>query len=84
MKLIKYGTINSTQTISLDITLDPTKYILTLDCDTTVWTTYSESGGTRYMGGGAGAYVSSKSSTNVTITISHNVNCSYQIIQIED
>ena len=88
MKVLKYGTIKATSTIQLGVTLDPTKYMVNINTSgyrskdnnvgtdsthTYTWTDY-----------GQGAYLSDKTSTSCTITVSSGITASYEIIQIAE
>lgn len=100
MKVLKYGTISSTTTIPLGVTLDPSKYMV--DINTSAYESTPSTGTfvdyTRpadnagyYVKGygwsssyGQGAYLSAKTSTSCTITVSSGITASYEIIQIAE
>ncbi len=80
MKVLKYGTINQTTTIDLDEELDQNHYVVLLD---TASARYQLNAGYNSDSAiGQGAYLSAKTSTSCTITVSNSVNTSYQIVQI--
>lgn len=84
MKVLKYGTITSTTTVQLGVTIDPTKYIVNISTSNSgshdqTW------GGNNHTAHawGQGAWWSNKTSTSVKINVSE-VTASYEIIQISD
>lgn len=83
MKVLKYGIISGTQTISLGTTLDPSKYMVNLNVNG--YTYKAADGAVSWAYGyGQGAYVSAKTNTSVTIVVSSTLTASYEIIQIAD
>lgn len=82
MKVLKYGTITTSSTISLDVTLDPSKYFVLLNTNKYQYRqdqTYSVA-----YAYGNGAYISAKTSTSVTIAVDSGLTCSYEIVQISE
>lgn len=89
MKVLKHEVISSTTTISLGTTLDPSKYIVLINTNSYNSGRNMGNGDNSYatswaLGYGGGAYLSSKSSTSCTITVSSGITASYEIIQIAD
>lgn len=100
MKVLKYGTISATTTIQLGVTLDPSKYMVNINTSayasgashgTFVDYSGNTSGAGMYYKGygwsssyGQGAYLSAKTSTSCTITVSSGITASYEIIQIAE
>jgi len=97
MKVLKYGVLTSTsaddeQTITLGVTLDPSKYIVLLNSNSPVGNHYTTAeAGFKFLSAGTGAYVSAKTSTYVKIMINGlgnqtvtNRKVSYEIVQISD
>ena len=84
MMVLKTGTITSTTTISLGVTLSTSKYIVILD--TSAYTRQFDSGvsGFTIYGYGKGAYVSSRTTSSVKIEVTSGITCSYQIVQIAE
>ncbi len=76
--VIKYGTVTSSGTVSLGTTIPTDEYIVLLNYNGT----YQEASNAGAYGG-SGAYVSAKTSTSFTITMSTNVAVSYQVIRIK-
>ena len=83
MKVLAYGTTRGTKTISLGTTLDPSKYMVTLNTNGYAYTA-SDGAASWAYGYGQGAYVSAKTNTSVTIVVSATLTASYEIIQIAD
>ena len=100
MKVLKFGIISETTTIQLGVTLDPSKYRVSINTSayasgpsTGTFVDYSgnTSGGGMYYKGygwsssyGQGAYLSAKTSTSCTIAVSGGIIASYEIIQIAE
>lgn len=79
MKVLKHGTFSSTITINLDEPLDPSKYMVNIQGGGSGAYAINQAPWIERQGG---AYVSSKTSTSVTISCAGNWTWSYEIIQI--
>jgi len=89
MKVLKHGVITSTTNINLGTTVDVDKYIVNINTSSYSSGRQAMNGGDSYAtawawGYGEGAYLSNKSSTSCTITVSTGITASYEIIQIAD